>query len=481
MLSCVLCGSPYQETDIHCPGGQCGADFNGLRSGNPVYAVQAWCEPREVTAEPGETVMVKLILRNAGSALDRYEPHLEPDADPRTAIDRSGPPDVFPGEQRTWHIVLTVPQDNRGTDAGPARVGGTEVPGFDGTENGEGGAFENPTEPAPTGLDVPIRVISTSASGVAAGALFSIRRAPADGMDGLAAAQRLERSHDSSHDDRSGGGHRRLHMAGAAGAAGAIAVVLVLAVVAVLAATELDDAKGPVPLHMARPSALAAPTAAITTPTSGASTASTVTVPDVVGKTQAQGFAILRQKGFRPTAVGTGDTITSTDPAPGEKVDRAKTAITVVLSASTSAPPTSKSATPSVATVRVPAVANFAYARAETQLVALGLTVARVDEASASAPGTVLRTSPAEGAMTPSGSTVTVTVAKPDGAMTVVPDLYNRYMPDAFAMASAAGLTFDLPYGNHLRMCRLRNFSPGVGAPIRKGGTIKVLQMVGCD
>ncbi|WP_331769475.1 PASTA domain-containing protein (plasmid) [Embleya sp. NBC_00888] len=473
--------------------------MNGQRSGNPAYAVQAWCEPREVTAEPGETVMVKLILRNAGSALDRYEPHLEPDADPRTAIDRSGPPDVFPGEQRVWHLVLTVPQDDRGTDTAAPRVGGTEVPGFDGTENGEGGAFESPTESVPAGLDVPIRVASTRAPGVAAGALFSTRRAPADRKDGRTSLQGLEESQETHHEDQRGGGHRRLHMAGArragrdhpprlgdrrlqmAGAAVATVVALVLAVVAVLAATGLDDAKGPVPPHMARPSAFAAPGAVTSPSTSSASTASIVTVPDVVGKTQAQGFAILRQKGFRPTAVGTGDRITSTNPAPGQKVDRVKTAITVVLSASTSAPPTSKSATPSAATVRVPAVANFAYARAEAQLTALGLTVARVDEVSASAPGTVLRTSPAEGAMAPSGSTVIVTVAKEDGAMTVVPDLYNRYMPEAFATVQAAGLTFDLPYGNHLRMCRLRSFSPDKGAPIRKGGTIKVLHMVGCD
>ncbi|WP_406300744.1 PASTA domain-containing protein (plasmid) [Embleya sp. NBC_00888] len=436
-----------------------------------MYAVQAWCEPREVTAGPGETVMVRLNLRNAGSALDRYELRLAPDAESRTAVDRPGLPDVFSGERRTWAIVYTVGQDDRDVDTWIPSDGGAQASDF-----GAGGAFEESIQREPADTDVVIRVVSTRNSRVEAVAVFSIRAASADRPDRLASAPYPYESVDPYGGPRGGRG-RGLRLAG-------VAAALVVTVVLVrFGASGPGDAERPAAQPVTGSSAIASPTAVSSPPVSdtpapitpSTSTDATVAVPDVVGKSRTQGLAILREKGFRSTVVGVGDKIASTNPAPGKKVHPAKTTITVTLSG-----PTASASTPA-ATVSVPGVANLPYEQAEARLIALGFMVTRVDETSTSAAGTVLRTSPAEGATASPGSTVTVTVAKEDDAMTVVPNLYNRYMPDAFAMVRAAGLKFDLPYGDHLRMCRLRGFSPGEGAPIRKGGTIKVLHMVGCD
>ncbi|WP_331768985.1 hypothetical protein OG948_34545 (plasmid) [Embleya sp. NBC_00888] len=217
VLRCVLCRSPYRETDVHCPGGQCGADLDAQRSRNSAYAVQAWCEPREVTARPGETVLVKLTLRNAGSALDRYEPQPAADAKLRTAVDRTGPPDVFPGEKRVWYIMHRVARDDYDTMA--PNDGDTPVSGLEGTNSRDGDTVgeptEDPTRPVPTEIDVSIRVVSTRDPWTAAGARFTIRVAPTHRGEGLASAPHPE-SVDPHANDRGGGGYRRLRTTGAA-------------------------------------------------------------------------------------------------------------------------------------------------------------------------------------------------------------------------------------------------------------------------
>jgi beta-lactam-binding protein with PASTA domain len=468
-----------------------------------------------VSAEPGETVLVTLTLRNAGSAMDRYEPDVPMDAGGRMGVDRAGFPDVYAGEQRVWTIVYTVPSDGgddgfsgAGTGVGAGAGDGRGAFGLGGIDSGGGSAFEEPAERFPERVDVSVRVGSVADVRVAACAVFSVRVVAAGQADGFAPVPTRHDVGDSygDDDDRRGGGdgNRKVRIAGATIAT---VVAVVLAVLVGMAVAKPGDDKKPaaknaVPTSMpeasgaatgASASASAESESAAATPSTSAtatpspSATAAVTVPNVVGMTQAQGLAALRDKGFRPTVVGTGDKIASTDPAPGKKVDRAKTSITVTLSATpatSSPPPSTGAANPPDAKVSVPGVANMTYAQAEARLTDQGFTVARVDEISAdAAAGTVLRTNPGDGAMVVPGTKVTVTVAKADDTMTVVPRIYDRYMPDAIATLQAAGLSFKPPYDvarDYQRMCRLSEFTPAEGTRVRKGSTITVLRVVGC-
>ncbi|GCD99926.1 PASTA domain-containing protein [Embleya hyalina] len=422
MLHCLLCGTPYLETDAYCPGEQCGTDLHGQRMGDPACAVQAWCEPRRITAAPGETVMVTLTLRNTGSVSDVYDPELPRDAARRIGLDRPGPPELQPGEVRTWTIVYTVPPDVEDQLAPNGMFGLGEV-GAD----GGGSAFEEDSRVVEEN-DVPVRVVSARDMRVAACAPFSVRvvagaGAGAWGTAGAAAGAAVDREHRN--------GNRRTKVVAAVFATvAAIAVALVVG----MAMAGSDDAS---------PAAKTSPTTSVPEstgprPTAGPTTEAPVTstpdasdsaapatsaparltVPNVVGMTEAQGVALLRERGFRGSVRGSGGTIVSTDPAAGTKVDRDRAEIVVVMSGARTTPPPTTTApisSPTAtapATTTVPPLVGASSSEAESRLRGADLVANIVRVPTADTPeDTVVDCAPGEGSKVRRGSTVTVRVA----------------------------------------------------------------------
>ncbi|MGC0416588.1 PASTA domain-containing protein [Embleya sp. AB8] len=431
MVHCLLCGTPYPETDAYCPGEQCGTDLHGQRMGDPALAVQAWCEPRRITAAPGETVMVTLTLRNAGSAPDRYDPELPRDAGRRIGLDRPGPPDVYPGEERVWTIVYTVPPDIEEQLAPSGIFGLGEV----GTDSG-GSAFED-TEHVVEETDVAVRVVSERDMRVAACAPFSVRVvATGDEAAGGRAAGAPPDPYDGERGRRAG--NRRTRIAAAVfGTVAAIVVALLIG----MAMAGSDDTK---PAAKTRPSTAEpyattagpgptteAPVTSTPDPSDSAGPSSSaperLTVPNVVGMTEAQGVAVLREKGFRGTVKGSGGTIVSTDPAAGRKVDRDQADVVVVMSGSRTTAPATRpvttgspaDSTPPVSpTTTVPPLRGLSVSEADSQLASVDLVAKFVQVPTDGVPeGTVIGSSPAAGTALGRGSTVTVNVASaPSGA-----------------------------------------------------------------
>jgi beta-lactam-binding protein with PASTA domain len=485
----MLCGSRYTETDSYCPGARCGTDLYAQRTGNPSYAVQAWCEPRELTAGPGQTVSVTVTLRNAGTVPDQYDPNIPADTTHRLGLDRPDPSPVLPDRTRVWTLVYTLPPDA-----------------------GSGGELD---------IDIPIGVVSKTDARNAARAVFSIHvegaatavlaPVPAAPAAGAAVGAAVESGDGADGDDGSRGDNRSRGRGRRDRApirnprvvlAICLAVVLALVVGLVVTFTGGGDhtSASADAGTTSRPASATAtgsaspgeesPSAEPSASDSASASASTsademLTVPDVVGMPQAQGLATLRAKGFEPTVTGTGDKIASTNPAAGKKVKRDERAITVTLAPTpSSAPPPSSAAPPPVATAIVPNVVDKTFAQAEAALTAAGFTVARVEEASSKSPGTVLRTDPPGGATAAKGTRVTVTVARLADNMTVVPDIYMKRVSEAVPMVEAAGLHLEAPYDDpdafYWRNCQLREYSPFDGATVPKGTTINVTRTTGC-
>ncbi|MYS85842.1 PASTA domain-containing protein [Embleya scabrispora] len=429
MVHCLLCGTPYLETDAYCPGEQCGTDLHGQRMGDPECAVQAWCEPRRSTAAPGETVMVTLTLRNAGSAPDRYDDELPRDAGRRIGLDRPGPPDVYPGETRVWTIVYTVPPDIADQVPPSGLFGLGEV----GAGSG-GSAFEEASRVVEES-DVPIRVVSARDMRVAACAPFSIRVVSTDLDDAGGRAGGVP-ANPYPDDRQRRDGKRRSRVVAAVLATVAAIVVAVLVGMAMAGSDGTRPAARSVATG-AGPSATETRSAAVPTteapvtstpdpsdsasPSTSTSAPGKLTVPNVVGMTEAQGVALLREKGFRGTVRGGGGTIASTDPAAGRKVDRDKAEIVVVMSGvrttppvtrpSTSPPPTDPGSPSPTATTTVPPLAGLTVADAGTALRNARLNIALPSGASRN--DVVSGSDPNSGDVVPVGTTVTVSVTAP--------------------------------------------------------------------
>jgi len=136
---------------------------------------------------------------------------------------------------------------------------------------------------------------------------------------------------------------------------------------------------------------------------------STARVPDVVGMPQAQALAVLTQHGFapKPTSIAS-DTVpvqmvVSTNPGFGARKRRG-TPVAVNVSAGK-------------APVQVPNVAALDANTATSQLLGLGLVVARVNEPNQLASGTAIATDPAANTKVPPGSGITLHVSSgPTGA-----------------------------------------------------------------
>lgn len=426
MVHCLLCGTPYLETDAYCPGEQCGTDLHGQRMGDPACAVQAWCEPRRITAAAGETVMVTLTLRNAGSAPDRYDPELPRDVGRRIGLDRPGSPDVYPGETRIWTIVYTVPPDIEDQVAPSGMFGLGEV----GADSG-GSAFE-PVSRVVEESEVPVRVVSARDMRVSACAPFSVRVVSTD-RDPDGGRRPVGAPVDPYHDDRERrGGKRRTRIAGAVAATVAAIVAALLIGMAMAGSDDKKPAARIGPTGSAASSAAFSPAAAPTTeapvtstpdasdsasPSTGAP--GKLTVPNVVGMTEAQGVALLREKGFRGVVKGTGGTIASTDPAAGKKVDRDKAEIVVTMSGVRTTPPVTRPpitirptdpASPSApVTTTVPPLSGLTVADATTALKSVRLNIGL--PAGASRSDVVTGSTPGSGEVVAIGTTVTVSVA----------------------------------------------------------------------
>ncbi|MGW0658202.1 PASTA domain-containing protein [Streptodolium elevatio] len=142
---------------------------------------------------------------------------------------------------------------------------------------------------------------------------------------------------------------------------------------------------------------------------------------------------------------------------------------------------------PATPQATVPNVVGLAYADAASRLAAQGFSVARTEEVSAKAAGTVLRANPGAGALARRGSQVTVTVAKADDTMTVVPKIRDLYVRDARAAVRAAGLALEPMYngagydeGGTYSYCRVWEFTPAEGARVKKGTVIDITRVFGC-
>jgi len=458
-------------------------------------------------AEPGETVVITLTVRNAGAVPDRYEPDMAPDVARRVGLDRSGPPELRPGEERVWTVVHTV-----APDAGSAADDRDTMFGLGGIDDGGGSAYED-AAPSTVTVGVPIRVVSASDPRVAACARFGVR-VPAVGVAAVAGG--AAGPYDDRYDDDPRDDHRRKRRRTGVVVATVVAVVAAILVGMAVAGTGGDKSPAArstpgtslsASAHETSEDGADTATEAATETGSASPSASTgarVTVPDVVGMTKAQGLAALRAEGLKPTTTGTGDRIASTDPAPGAKVDRAKPAITVTLTAATptaaattatpSAPPSSTPApgetapgpgvpsAPDDRLVKVPDVAGLTYVQAQARLMAQGFTVGRVDEISTKAVGTVLRASPGAGAKVARGTRVTVTVAKADDTMTTVPRIKGLRIAAARDVLHAAGLVFEPKYENYdpEAWCTPAEFTPGEGQRVPRGTVIDVTRVYGC-
>jgi beta-lactam-binding protein with PASTA domain len=497
MVHCLLCGTAYTLTDPYCPGEQCGTDLHGQRTGDPACAVQAWCEPRRLTAGPGETVMVTLTLRNAGTAPDRYDPEIPRDVGRRVGLDRSGPPDVYPGEERVWTIVYTVP-----VDVGDS-IAPSDLFGLGGMEADGGSAFEEASHVVEE-TEVAVRVVSARDMRVSACAPFSVRVVSTDrdhDRDGSASAPsgsarpRRDREHRS--------GRRGARIAGAAVATVAAIVVALLVGMAMAGSNgQGKPAAKSTTNGSARPSATSgasgtpaveapvtstpdestsASDSATASPSTSTSAPGKLTVPDVVGRTEAQGVALLRERGFRPAVVGSGGTIVSTDPGAGRKVDRDKADIVVTMSGSAASPgpPATTTAPAPPRQTPVPAVVGRSTSEARSRLEAVGLGVALVEvESSTASPDTVVRSNPGAGRLVPDGSTVTLTVARapapatssPPPATTKAPGIVGLTVDGARARLRESGLT--LAVDDPQSTCTVASQSPGEGAEVRAGGAV---------
>lgn len=497
MAHCLLCGTPYVETDAYCPGEQCGTDLHGQRAGDPTCAVQAWCEPRRVTAAPGETVVVTLTLRNAGTAPDRYDPELPGDLARRIGLDRSGPPDVQPGGRRAWTIVYTVPADIAET----AVTGGLFGLGDVGVEGG-GSAYEDASRVVED-TEVAVRVVSRRDMRIAASAPFSVRVLSTDGDGDGGGFARGGPAVDPYDDEPRRG--RRGRVVGAVLATVAAIVVAVLIGMA-MAGSGGDDSPaagaadsssasarstgspsaGPAGGDSPGPSASASTSASASVSASASTSASPspsaspgtsappeqVTVPDVVGRTRDRAVSTLRALGFRVTVFGTGARVASTDPAPGTRVDRDGAAVTVTMVAPLPAPATTA---PAPRTVAVPKVVGFASSEAAARLEAVGLRATVVDvERAGSEPDTVVDSSPAAGRVVALGSSVTLRVVRePAPTRSAVPDVAKLDLAAARAKAKAAG--FGLTANDEDSVCRVETQSPAADTLAVEGSVVSVV------
>ncbi|KOV91881.1 Stk1 family PASTA domain-containing Ser/Thr kinase [Streptomyces sp. NRRL B-3648] len=154
--------------------------------------------------------------------------------------------------------------------------------------------------------------------------------------------------------------------------------------------------------------------------------------------------------------------ICSQNPEQGTKVD---TNSTVTLVVSTGAPK-----------VQVPDVLGAQFADAESQLKAKGFQVDKKTEVSDRTPGVVIAQDPKGGGREEKGTTITLTVAKPEEKITV-PDVTGKSCDEAKAELQAKGLAptcNDTPVTDPAQDGKVQNTNPQAGAQVSKNTPVTV-------
>jgi eukaryotic-like serine/threonine-protein kinase len=197
---------------------------------------------------------------------------------------------------------------------------------------------------------------------------------------------------------------------------------------------------------------------------SGGST-TLVDVPNVVAQKVDAATATLQQVGFKvsqlqdETSSQPPGTVLSQDPAGGRKADKGSTVVLTISSL----------------TATVPNVVDQSIDQATAAITRVGLTVTRADAENAfKAPGTVLATDPAAGAVVNRGSAVTVQVAVAPGV--AVPDVAGKSQGDANAALTQAGLTakFSSQPSNTVTSGQVIGTDPAAGTKVPPGSTVTV-------
>ncbi|MEN8114290.1 MAG: PASTA domain-containing protein, partial [Actinomycetota bacterium] len=200
-----------------------------------------------------------------------------------------------------------------------------------------------------------------------------------------------------------------------------------------------------------------------------------VTVPDVVGQTEADANAAIAGAGLAPVTVEAPDdtvpagSVISQDPAGGTL---AEPGAEVTITVSTGP-----------ATVAVPDVVGQTEADANTAVAGAGLTAVKTEAPDDSVPaGSVAAQSPAAGTLVDPGTDVTIAVST-GPAMIPVPDVVGQTETDANAAIAGAGLAparvaaadDTVPEGNVIAQ------SPTAGTLIDPGATVTITVSTGPD
>ncbi|GGW20730.1 putative serine/threonine-protein kinase [Streptomyces capoamus] len=154
--------------------------------------------------------------------------------------------------------------------------------------------------------------------------------------------------------------------------------------------------------------------------------------------------------------------VCSQNPDQGTKVDKNST---VTLVVSTGAPK-----------VQVPDVLGAQFADAESQLKAKGFQVDKRTEVSDRTPGVVINQDPNGGSRKEKGSTITLTVAKPEEKITV-PDVTGKSCDEAKAELQAKGLVpacNDTPVSDPAQDGKVQNTNPPAGQQVSKNTNVAV-------
>ncbi|HEY6744456.1 MAG TPA: PASTA domain-containing protein, partial [Mycobacteriales bacterium] len=155
-----------------------------------------------------------------------------------------------------------------------------------------------------------------------------------------------------------------------------------------------------------------------------------VTVPNLVGQTQATATKQLQDAGLVPTVSSTASTpqqkgqVISTDPAAGSTLKRGST-ISVVVGGG-------------VATVTLEDYKTLSYEDAAAQLRAKGLIPVRRDVNNSAQAGIVISSTPGAGQKVPPGSRVTLNVST---GRTALPDVVGETEENATSILNKAGYT----------------------------------------
>ncbi|MET8765547.1 Stk1 family PASTA domain-containing Ser/Thr kinase [Streptomyces sp. NPDC004658] len=154
--------------------------------------------------------------------------------------------------------------------------------------------------------------------------------------------------------------------------------------------------------------------------------------------------------------------VCSQNPDPGQKVEKNSTVDLVV---STGAPK-----------VTVPDVRGIQFDQAEAQLKEKGFQVEKKTQVSTQTPDVVITQDPAGGSSKEKGTTITLTVAKPEEKVTV-PDVTGKSCDEAKAELQAKGLAptcNDTPVSDPAQDGKVQNTNPQAGQQVSKNTPIAV-------